>query len=102
MVTYAGLQGGSPDGLALVNASGQVVQFLSYEGSFTATDGAAVGLTATDIGLAEPDTAPKSTSLQLRGTGNAYAEFYWVGGVAKTNGAKNTGQTFVVGLVARR
>lgn len=36
-----GAQNGAPDGLALVNGSGTVMQFLSYEGGFTATDGAA-------------------------------------------------------------
>ena len=34
------LQNGAPDGLALAMA-GQVLQFLSYEGAFTATDGVA-------------------------------------------------------------
>ena len=43
----------SPDGLALVNASGEVVEFLSYEGTFAATDGPAAGKTATDIGVSE-------------------------------------------------
>ncbi|WP_341714030.1 lamin tail domain-containing protein, partial [Erythrobacter sp.] len=51
-----GIQNGSPDGFALVDAAGNVVQFLSYEGSFTATDGAAVGLTSTDIGVSETTT----------------------------------------------
>jgi len=40
--TYAvnGIQNGSPDGIALVNGA-TVVQFLSYEGTFAATDGGA-------------------------------------------------------------
>ena len=38
-----GIQNGSPDGMALVDAGGTVVQFLSYEGSFTAADGPAAG-----------------------------------------------------------
>ena len=37
------IQNGSPDGIALV-ASGNVIQFLSYEGNLTATDGPAAGL----------------------------------------------------------
>jgi len=49
-----GLQNGAPDGLALVNSSGTVVQFLSYEGVITANDGPAAGQTSTDIGIAEP------------------------------------------------
>ena len=36
-----GIQNGSPDGVALVDASNNVVEFLSYEGTFAATDGAA-------------------------------------------------------------
>ncbi|MEJ2679807.1 MAG: lamin tail domain-containing protein, partial [Gemmatimonadota bacterium] len=43
-----GIQNGSPDGFALVDASGTVVEFLSYEGTFTATDGPASGMTSTD------------------------------------------------------
>ncbi|HEX5637207.1 MAG TPA: hypothetical protein VFY78_08985, partial [Gammaproteobacteria bacterium] len=39
-----GLQNGSPDGVALVNASGVVQQFLSYEGVLTAVGGAANGM----------------------------------------------------------
>jgi hypothetical protein len=37
--------------------SGKVIQFLSYEGSFTATNGPAIGMISTDIGLAEASTA---------------------------------------------
>ena len=40
-----GLQNGSPDGLALVNPSNGVEQFLSYEGSLGAVGGPADGMT---------------------------------------------------------
>jgi hypothetical protein len=55
----AGIQNGSPDGLALVDASDVLVpnQFLSYEGSFTPIDGPAAGLLSTDIGEAESGSA---------------------------------------------
>ena len=36
-----GLQNGAPDGFALVDGGGVVIQFLSYEGAFTAVGGAA-------------------------------------------------------------
>ena len=36
-----GIQNGSPDGFALVDPGGTVLELLSYEGSFTAADGAA-------------------------------------------------------------
>lgn len=63
-----GVQNGSPDGFALVNAAGAVVEFLSYEGSFTATNGPAAGLTSTDI-IATQVNAPLATSLQRSATG---------------------------------
>lgn len=41
VLTYPvdGIQNGSPDGIALVDAGGAVVEFLSYEGVFTAVGG---------------------------------------------------------------
>ncbi|MGI9018237.1 MAG: ExeM/NucH family extracellular endonuclease, partial [Euzebya sp.] len=53
----AGIQNGSPDGLALVNGS-TVEQFLSYEGAFSATNGDANGMMSVDIGVSEPSTSP--------------------------------------------
>src|SRR5688572_12850326 len=53
VATVSGLQNGSPDGVALVDAAGVVVEFLSYEGTFTAANGPAVGMTSTDIGSSE-------------------------------------------------
>ena len=89
-----GLQNGSPDGLALVNGT-TVVQFLSYEGAFTASGGPANGLTSTDIGVAEPSSAPVGTSMQLTGSGNMDTDFTWVTGVADSFGSPNASQTFV-------
>ncbi|MBA4073082.1 MAG: hypothetical protein C0497_14830, partial [Gemmatimonas sp.] len=65
----AGIQNGSPDGIALVNATGQVVEFLSYEGTFVAVGGAANGMTSTDIGVFERDSELLGLSLQRRGDG---------------------------------
>ena len=72
----AGIQNGSPDGFALVNGN-TVVQFLSYEGSFTATDDLANGMTSTDVGVQETSSTLATESLQLTGTGIAYADFGW-------------------------
>lgn len=98
-VTIAGLQNGAPDGLALVNNNGQLVQFLSYEGAFAATNGPAVGQTSTDIGVAEAATAPLETSLQLTSVdpvaGDSYADFDWAASAPQTPGALNAGQVFV-------
>ncbi|QZD96132.1 endonuclease/exonuclease/phosphatase family protein [Qipengyuania gelatinilytica] len=87
-----GLQNGAPDGFALVDAGGNVVMFLSYEGSFTATTGPAAGLTSTDIGVAETSSTPIGDSLQLTGTGSTYGDFTWADASANTSGAANTGQ----------
>jgi outer membrane protein assembly factor BamB len=67
------LQNGAPDAIALVNAANQVVQFLSYEGSFAATNGPASGLTSTDIGVSQSGTEAAGLTLQLGGTGTLVA-----------------------------
>ena len=66
VLNYAvnGIQNGSPDGVALVNADGQVVEFLSYEGTFAATNGPALGVTSVDIGVSEAGTEALGQSLQ--------------------------------------
>jgi predicted extracellular nuclease len=92
-----GLQNGSPDGVALVDAGSNVVQFLSYEGSFAAVGGPADGMTSTDIGVAEGSGTAVGDSLQLTGTGNSYADFVWAVPSSNTFGAVNTGQTFAGG-----
>jgi DNA/RNA endonuclease G (NUC1) len=76
-----GLQNG-PDGFALVNAASTVVEFLSYQGSFTATDGPANGMTSIDIGVSE-NAAPTSQSLQRLTSG------VWKGPFTSTFGACN-------------
>ena len=88
-----GIQNGAPDGIALVNGS-SVVQFLSYEGAFSAADGPASGMTSTDIGVSESSGTPVGDSLQLAGTGNAYTDFTWATPQPNTFGAVNTGQSF--------
>ncbi len=89
-----GLQNGSPDGLALVNSEGAVVQFLSYEGTLTAVGGPADGLESTDIGVEERSSTPVDFSLQLTGAGFSYSDFEWSGPLFKTYGAINSGQSF--------
>ncbi len=89
-----GMQNGSPDGLALVDGQGAVVEFISYEGSITANDGPAVGMTSTDIGVAEDGATPIGFSLQLIGTGAVSSDFTWTAPMTQTPGQPNTGQTF--------
>ena len=78
-----GLQNGAPDGLALVDAGGVVVEFLSYEGSFTAVGGPADGMTSTDVGVSESGSTPVGESLQLIGG-------IWTGPAAESRGVLNT------------
>ncbi|MDH3307587.1 MAG: ExeM/NucH family extracellular endonuclease [Acidimicrobiia bacterium] len=90
----AGIQNGSPDGIALVGPSG-VEQFLSYEGAFTAVGGAADGMLSEDIGIDEVQSGstPEGNSLFLVGSGTTYGDFTWASGV-NSFGLINTGQTF--------
>ncbi|SDE24429.1 endonuclease/exonuclease/phosphatase family protein [Belnapia rosea] len=89
-----GIQNGAPDAVALVDAAGQTVQFLSYEGRLTATNGPANGLTSTDIGVAETGSTPAGQSLQLTGIGRAYSDFSWTVPGDDTPAAPNGGQAF--------
>jgi hypothetical protein len=90
-----GLQNGPADGIALVNNS-VVEQLLSYEGTFTATDGPAIGMLSVDIGVSEENpNYPAASSLQLTGSGFYYEDFTWSGPIPNTFGAINTGQSAV-------
>ena len=85
-----GLQNGAADGVALVRIPTAVVQFLSYEGTITASVGTAAGMVSTDIGVSEPGAAGQS--LQLVGTGVSYSAFTWTGPAAASAGLLNSGQ----------
>ncbi len=64
-----GIQNGSPDAIALVDASNNVVEYLSYEGVFAATNGPAAGLTSTDIGALQNGNGLAGESLQRNAAG---------------------------------
>lgn len=64
-----GIQNGAPDGVALVDATGAVVEFLSYEGVFTAANGPAQGMTSTDIGVGQSGST-SGDALQRDGSGS--------------------------------
>ncbi len=89
----AGVQNGSPDGLALVDPDTNVLQFISYEGTMTAADGPASGLTSVELPVAEPGAS--NQTLQLTGYGDSYGEFAWAGPTNGTRGALNGGQAVV-------
>ena len=58
-----------PDGIALV-VNNEIVEFVSYEGTVTATEGPADGLTSNNIGVAQsnPVPAPGTGSVGLNGS----------------------------------
>lgn len=96
--SIAGIQNGAPDGFALV-VNGIVTQFISYEGTFTATAGAANGILSTDIGKSQVGTEPEGKSaIGLKGTGGTSAAFYWerFDDISYSPAQPNSGQTFTV------
>jgi VCBS repeat-containing protein len=85
------------DGIALVGPGGHVVEFVSYEGVFTATSGPAAGMTSTDVGVSEPGTAA-NTSVSRVGEGSEGDEFSWTV-TTDTHGSVNAGETFAAPAV---
>jgi Secretion system C-terminal sorting domain len=94
------IQNGPNQGLAL-DYSGTLIsgQFLSYEGTLTAIEGPAIGLTSTDIGVSETSATPVGNSLYLTGTGTQYSDFSWTSGTA-TAGTVNGSQSLPVELTS--
>ncbi len=99
-ITYAtnGVQNGAPDGVALVGPGNTVIQLLSYEGALTASNGPAMGMVSTDIGVSETNSTAPGTSLQLGGNAGSYAGFTWNTSASATMGACNNNQTFTGGV----
>lgn len=91
----AGLQNGSPDGFALV-ANGVVREFLSYEGTISATGGPAMGLTSLDVGISQTNSNPAGRESIIRsGKGNDGSDFPWSSpDESFTPGQPNPGQFF--------
>ncbi|WP_101927195.1 MULTISPECIES: endonuclease [Luteimonas] len=89
-----GLQNGPNDGIALVDGAGRVVQFLSYEGTLVAGNGAAAGMSSQSLPVSESAAAPVGSSLQRTGSGTSADDFDWAASSTQTFGACNTGQTF--------
>jgi hypothetical protein len=91
-ILHSGIQNGAPDGLA-IDISGAVAHFISYEGSMTAADGPAVGMTSEDVGVEEHGGTTTTSSLGLTGTGGTPAAFTWTELVdLATMGTSNDGQ----------
>lgn len=92
-----GLQNGSPDGLVL-DYQGTIIQFLSYEGTFTAVSGIAQDAESTDIGVTETGSTLAGTSLQLCCNGSSYEDMTWQTSMAETVGTTNQSQVLPVTL----
>ncbi|MGY1837647.1 ExeM/NucH family extracellular endonuclease [Blastococcus sp. SYSU DS0510] len=86
-VDAPGLQNGAPDGVALVRGD-EVLEFLSYEGTLTATGGPAAGLTSTGIGVSEAGTEPEGQSLS-RAYDPVSDALVWSGPASSTKGEVN-------------
>ena len=95
-VTYPGngIQNGPNDGIALVNGSGTLVQFLSYEGAITGSNGPAAGRTSSNLPVSESESSAVGSSLQPGGSGTRYVDFSWQASGTQTFGACNRNQTF--------
>lgn len=90
-----GIQNGPADGMCL-DYQGTVIsgQLLSYEGTLSASEGPAAGMTSTDIGVEEPGWTSEGKSLQLGGSGIIYDAFTWQDTLTATLGEINANQTF--------
>lgn len=66
-IPISSFQNGPNDGIALVDQTDSVIEFLSYEGVINAAGGVANGLTSIDIGVAEGSTTLVGMSLQRIG-----------------------------------
>lgn len=88
-----GIQNGDPDGFSL-EIAGELVQFLSYGGIFTATEGPAQNLNSTDVGVQQSNSStPIGSSLSLMGSGRVYNDFSWEALTTQTKGGVNTNQS---------
>ncbi len=83
-----GLQNGSPDGIALVDAGNVLVEFLSYEGTLTGGGGPAAGMTSIDVGVFEDGSGPAGNSLSKR-LNPETANYEWQGEAASSTGVLN-------------
>ena len=80
------IQNGSPDGIAISGPEG-LIEFISYDGTFTGVGAPVDGVESTDIGVVEESDGELGGSIQLNDAGDT-----WVVTTAHTKGeANNTG-----------
>ena len=92
-----GIQNGAPDGMALIDSTGECIELLSYEGRLSPISGPCSEFLAIDIGVAEITTTSGGStaigsSLQRVGTGSVGPNFEWSGPSPDTKALINTGQ----------
>ncbi len=92
-----GIQNGAPDGMALIDSTGECIELLSYEGRLSPISGPCGEFLAIDIGVAEITTTSGGStaigsSLQRVGTGSVGPDFEWSGPSPNTKALINTGQ----------
>lgn len=75
--SVSGIQNGLADAIALIDNTGNVIEFISYEGELIAADGAAINMTSIDIGISETAMTPQGVSLQRIGYGQLSGDFSW-------------------------
>lgn len=92
-LNLSGFQNGSPDGFSLFSSILGLVEFFSYEGSFTAVGGDANGVESTEIEPAESGNDPTS-SIHRTGYGLTGSEFEWELTTQPSAGSQNAGQNF--------
>jgi predicted extracellular nuclease len=83
-----GFQNGSPDGLALLRPDGTVAEFLSYEGTFAAIAGPAIGMTSTNIEVSQSGSEPAGLTLSRR-YNTETGSLQWVAPAAGSKGQVN-------------
>lgn len=76
VLELTGIKDGNPDGIALTGECGDVIEFLSYGGDFTAIDGKAKGMKSVNISVSESELTPINSSLQKMGNEWIYSIAY--------------------------
>ena len=92
--SISGIQNGSSDGIAIIY-DGSVLEFLSYEGTLTAINGPASGVTSVNVGVSQSSVQQAGqASLGLTGSGSSPEDFTWTRFTGPfTQGSLNDGQT---------
>lgn len=89
VLQFNGIKDGNPDGIALTGECGDIIEFLSYGGEFTAIDGKAKGMKSVNLIVNESDATPPNSSLQRIGNEWVYTIGYNTKGKVNNTGPCN-------------